>query len=91
MKRHERSGHGRRAGARPGAVSPDYGLLTAVATVASRRAAAVVRMLLQSHGIRSTIAPAQHTGVASEPRWSILVFYDEASSAYMVLTDPLGT
>ncbi|SDY81362.1 hypothetical protein SAMN05661080_04693 [Modestobacter sp. DSM 44400] len=91
MKHRERSGHDRRAGVLPGAASPDYGLLTSVATVPSRRAAAAVRVLLESRGIRSSIAFAQFTGNAGEPRWDILVFSDQASSAYAVLTEQLGT
>lgn len=91
MKHREGSGHDGRAGALPGAVSPDYGLLTSVATVPSGPAAAAVRFLLESRGIRSSLAAAaQLNGDAGEPRWEILVFCDEATAAYAVLTHQLG-
>lgn len=61
---------------------PDYGLLVAVAAVATRADADVLLAVLAEHGVRSTVA-AGDPGDASAVQ--VLVFADDAERARAIL------
>ncbi|MBF6237757.1 hypothetical protein IU474_11835 [Nocardia otitidiscaviarum] len=77
---------GRRA-RRTEPAAEDFGLLFAIATVATEAAAGSVRALLRANDIRATTATARRS---DRPCWRVLVFPEDAVRAYHVLCAQTG-
>lgn len=65
--------------------TPDYGLLTPVATVRSREDADMLRQLLVDAGIRATVVGAAPTPDRADGGFSLLVFPSAAAEARSLL------
>lgn len=69
----------------------DYGLLVPAATVSDRRCAEALRLLLETHGVRTTTAPASGGNPKRKRSWRekpchhVPVFGEDASKAFLII------